>query len=55
MKSIPVHIYECEGSVVTFAVEQALAKQSEICCPVCQLDESIRDVVSGDLTLKEVK
>lgn len=53
MNNIMVHIYECEECVVTFAVEQKLEDQSEICCPVCQLGESIRDVASGEITLRE--
>lgn len=45
------YIYECEDCTLTFAVEQAALEGQlfSICCPICQSDENIRDVASGEL------
>jgi hypothetical protein len=48
------HIFECEDCVLTFAVEQAAleGKLFSICCPICQSEEDIRDVTSGEMNLR---
>ncbi|MGD6993958.1 hypothetical protein [Sutcliffiella horikoshii] len=46
------HVYECENCVITFAVEQGLEDQTVVCCPVCLMQEEIRDVVSGEMDMK---
>jgi predicted nucleic acid-binding Zn ribbon protein len=49
---IPYHIYECEDCIVSFAVEMAFEEQSAVKCPVCQQDEGILDVGSGEMTIR---
>lgn len=48
---VPFHIYECEDCILMFAVEQAWEDHSSVNCPVCGLDESIRDVTSGEMKI----
>lgn len=47
-----VHIYECEGCVVTFAVEQSFEEQDRVQCPVCCQDNLLRDVGEGEIVRK---
>jgi putative FmdB family regulatory protein len=48
----PVHVYECEECVVTFAVEQAFEEQDLVKCPICSHEDSIRDVAAGEIIIR---
>ena len=45
------HVYECEECMVTFAVEQYCVDQSVVFCPICGMDDYMRDVASGEMLL----
>lgn len=50
---VPVHVYECEDCIFTFAVEQAWEEQELVSCPVCHCEDTIRDVGPGEMYFKK--
>ncbi|WP_044894973.1 hypothetical protein [Bacillus alveayuensis] len=47
-----VHVYECEGCDVLFAVSQSFEEQHLLQCPVCKTDKSFRELSSGELHIQ---
>ncbi|THD15352.1 hypothetical protein CI793_13375 [Anoxybacillus ayderensis] len=47
-----VHVYECKGCKVLFAVSQDFEEQHLVQCPVCKTDEVLQDVSAGELHIQ---
>lgn len=43
------HIYDCEGCIFTFAVEDAFENQSAVKCPICLTDDHVTDTGHGEM------
>lgn len=50
--NVLVHVYECEECTLTFMVEQAFEEQDLIHCPVCCMDDNLRDAGEGTTVCK---
>jgi putative FmdB family regulatory protein len=48
-----VHVYECEGCDVLFAVSQSFEEQHLLQCPVCKTDKALHEVSSGELRIQQ--
>ncbi|AXM88484.1 MULTISPECIES: FmdB family zinc ribbon protein [Anoxybacillus] len=49
---IAVHVYECKGCEVVFAVSQDFEEQHLVQCPICKSDKALKGLSDGELRMK---